>query len=519
MKSARREKIKFQLRRFKSFMATLFKNKKAATGVFIIIFFTIMAVVGPMTTDSDPIKPGSTDYGELPKAASLCLPSWYRLFNPNLTETMDLSRDPKFEDPNLITWDAIETSKESIKVEYSDFGHDNPGSTKIVFTEPGKAKLKINFEYPFSKPIEQFKIWADFYLNATIEKEIEITEAKVSASVYFQKDGKHYPILVPPHGLTFQFRKGSEVGIGGWVVVHNFMDSFHLTVVNYYKQTYLEEPNNVIFSSPANMSLVVEVTYKADESVIDEIKDVTFYVDNFYAILYGETFGLLGTDQSQRDIYAQLVYGARWSLIIGLGTAAISVLIGLIVGLLAGFLGGAVDEVLMRFTDMLLVLPTLPLLLILIFVLGQSMINIILVLTLLGWMGFARTVRSMVLSLKERAFIESARAAGASTGHIILRHIVPNVMSLVYISLAMSVPSAIVSEASLSWLGLGPLDVMTWGRILFEFNRSGLRTAGAFAFWYWTVVPGICIAALSLSFILIGYAMDEILNPKLRERR
>ena len=92
-------------------------------------------------------------------------------------------------------------------------------------------------------------------------------------------------------------------------------------------------------------------------------------------------------------------------------------------------------------------------------------------------------------------------------------------MSLVYVSLALSVPSAIVSEASLSWLGLGPLDVMTWGRMLYEFNRSGLRSTGAFRYWYWTIAPGLCIAALSLSFILIGYAMDEILNPKLRERR
>jgi peptide/nickel transport system permease protein len=133
-------------------------------------------------------------------------------------------------------------------------------------------------------------------------------------------------------------------------------------------------------------------------------------------------------------------------------------------------------------------------------------------------MGFARTVRSAILSLKERSFIEAVKSAGGGRFYIIRKHLVPNVFPLIYITLAMSVPGAIVTEAALSFLGLGPMDVMSWGRILYQYESSGQVATGAFAIWYWTIPPGVCIALLSLSFILIGFSLDEILNPRLRER-
>jgi peptide/nickel transport system permease protein len=169
----------------------------------------------------------------------------------------------------------------------------------------------------------------------------------------------------------------------------------------------------------------------------------------------------------------------------------------------------------MRFTDMLLVLPELPLLLVLIRVVGPSIWNLIIIIGFLGWMGFARVVRSQVLSLKERPFVEAAKALGSGKLHIVGRHILPNVMNLVYVTLAMSVPGAIMAEAYLSFLGLYDPHVMTWGRMLDE----ALAEAGGAQRWWWVLPPGLCIGVISVSFILIGYALDEILNPKLRERR
>jgi len=168
----------------------------------------------------------------------------------------------------------------------------------------------------------------------------------------------------------------------------------------------------------------------------------------------------------------------------------------------------------MRFTDLLLVLPGLPLLIVLAALLGASFWNVILILGLLGWPGFARIIRSQVLTLKERSFIEASRAAGSGMFHIISRHVVPNVMGLTYVNLALSVPTAIVSEAALSFLGLWDPTAISWGRMLFDVQNNG-----ATASWWWVLPPGLSIAILSLSFVLLGYALDEMLNPRLRMRR
>jgi len=214
-------------------------------------------------------------------------------------------------------------------------------------------------------------------------------------------------------------------------------------------------------------------------------------------------------------VFAQLVYGTRISLYVGMVASVIGVVLGLVVGLVSAYVGGVVDEVLMRFTDALLVLPGLPLMIVLITILsaGQYNLNIfILVIGFLGWMGFARVVRSQVLSLKERPYVEAAKAVGAGTPYILFRHILPNVVTLIYVTLALSVPSAIVSEAAFSFLGFVDYTQMSWGRML-----NGV--IGRPEIW-WLVIPaGLAIAILSLSFILLGYAMDEILNPKLRMRR
>ena len=237
---------------------------------------------------------------------------------------------------------------------------------------------------------------------------------------------------------------------------------------------------------------------------------------------------MLGTDNAPdypRDLFSALVYGSRVSLIVGILSAIFSTLIGLVAGLVSGYVGGFVDEIIMRVADLLLVLPGLPLFIVLASVMKStyglvSIWNIIIILSLLGWMGFARTVRSMVLSIRERAFIEAARAAGASTSYIIFRHVVPNVFALVYITLATAVPGAIITEASLSWLGLGDPMVPSWGKTLYDFNTSGIAVSkGLSDYWFWVFPPCIAIMLLSISFILIGFALDEILNPRLRLRR
>ncbi|MGQ9459792.1 MAG: ABC transporter permease [Candidatus Bathyarchaeaceae archaeon] len=221
----------------------------------------------------------------------------------------------------------------------------------------------------------------------------------------------------------------------------------------------------------------------------------------------------LGTNDVGQDILSEVIYGTRTSLTVGLIAAVLTVLVGTIIGLVAGYFGGGVDDLLMRFTDMVLSLPDLALMIVLIAYGGRSIWNIILVIAIVSWTNTARMVRSQVLSLKERSFVEAARAIGAGDTHIILRHILPNVMSIILPLTIMSVVWGILTEAGLAFLGLGDLTIKSWGTILYY---AAYRGGFILKAWWWIIPPGLCITFTALGFTLIGYALDEVLNPKLR---
>lgn len=227
----------------------------------------------------------------------------------------------------------------------------------------------------------------------------------------------------------------------------------------------------------------------------------------------------LGTDADEYDILARVVYGSRVSLEIGLVAAGASMGLGTIVGLLAGFWGGWRDEILMRITDVFLVLPWLALMIVLATVLpgGQSVSKVVFVISVTGWSYTARIVRAQVLSLKERGFVERARAIGSGEMHIVRRHIFPNVFPLVFANGILTVALSILSESTLSYIALGPppTQVVTWGNIL---ENASERNAMGNELYWWIVVPGLCIVFVVLAFTFIGYALDEIFNPKLRKR-
>jgi peptide/nickel transport system permease protein len=224
---------------------------------------------------------------------------------------------------------------------------------------------------------------------------------------------------------------------------------------------------------------------------------------------------ILGTDDLGRDVFRNLLAGGRVSLMVGILATIISMLLGTTIGLMSGFLGNKTDIILMRITDFFLVLPWLPLVLVLAAILGTSIWNIILVIGLTSWAGTARVVRSQTLSLKERPFIERIRAIGADDKTIIIRHILPNVFPLVFANTILVSAVAILSETTLSFLGLGDTTRASWGMMLHYAFQSGAASSGAF--WYF-LPPGICVVLVVLSFTFLGYAFDEILNPKLRRR-
>jgi len=221
---------------------------------------------------------------------------------------------------------------------------------------------------------------------------------------------------------------------------------------------------------------------------------------------------ILGTDDLGRDIFAQLIYGSRVSLLVGFSAAFISIALGSIIGLIAGYVGGLVDELLMRMTDIVMVLPALPLMIVLSALLGRSLINIIIVISIVGWPYSARVIRSQVLSIKERPFIEAARCIGAGRFRIIFREIFPNVIPLMIAEGVLYIASAIYSEAVLSFLGLGDPMNISWGMMLnFAFSSGVIAYA-----WWWVLPPGLSTGFIILGFALLGNAINEILNPRSR---
>ncbi len=222
----------------------------------------------------------------------------------------------------------------------------------------------------------------------------------------------------------------------------------------------------------------------------------------------------LGCDEIGRDLLALLLHGSRVSLLVGFAAAVFSTLIGALVGLLGGYFGGLMDVVLMRVVDALLAIPGLVLMIIFAAVLGPSLFNVVLVISVLSWPPIARVVRSQVLSLKESPHVEAARAFGAGSARIILRHIAPATLPLLVANMVLQVSNAIISESALSFLGLGDPRIPTWGNILRFAFRMGAMSAG---YWWYVVPPGVGIVAAVLSATFLGYAFDEIVNPKLRK--
>jgi peptide/nickel transport system permease protein len=223
----------------------------------------------------------------------------------------------------------------------------------------------------------------------------------------------------------------------------------------------------------------------------------------------------LGTDDQGRSVLTLTIQGAKVSLLVGLSATAITMVIGSAVGLVAGFRGGWVDQLLMRITDWGLVIPWLVLAISLASIFGQSLAVIVLVIGLTTWPSTARLVRAQTLSVKERPYVERARALGASGWHLVTRHVLPNVMPVIMANTVLIVAIAILSETALSFLGLGDPFSISWGQILEQASNGGAATRGA---WWWLGAPGLCIVLVVLAFTMIGFALDEIINPKIRER-
>jgi len=561
--SYKRKKLLFAVKRFGNFMKIFLKNKKGMAGLLIILSFCIIAIfadfIAPYNAlGQDPKR------GYLPVAPHFLPPAWLRYIppwlggNPKLTETIsDVIKNPS--SPKL--WKDggdLNALGDLDFIEIYTSEKDCPGSSggslairlskKPEHVDNLTVHIYKEIYYPFTGPPGRFQGTIAFLVDGTVNKDGKLEVPLNITITVGPSDGEKWKVFPPPGAMKILGRWGplpwvETMGLShgpgtsvivdkpvGWVFTmtrsKNQTYSYMIDSVSYYmmlicdveyrnKMPYGRVCETIFSKTPGNYTFDVQITFmnlkKASENASS-----TIYIDEFGFILWGSCFGLMGTDYQGRDLFSQLIYGTRISLYVGILAAVISVGIGLVVGIFSGYMGGVIDEAVMRVNDFLLVIPFLPLLMVLTVVFKSTSLELLIILLgILGWNGFARVVRSQVLSLKERPFIEATKAAGAGTAYIIFRHLVPNVMPLVYVTLATSVPSAIVVEASLSWLGFFDPNRMSWGRMLHDFTAQ----AATKTFWWWVLPPGICISLMSVSFILLGYALDEVLNPRLRVRR
>lgn len=221
----------------------------------------------------------------------------------------------------------------------------------------------------------------------------------------------------------------------------------------------------------------------------------------------------LGTTTAGRDVFSQTLAGTRVAVVVGFLSAIVTVFIGSNVALWAGYKGGRLDDILMRLVDITYGIPFLPFAIVLVSLLGTSIWNVILIISLLFWRSTARVIRAQVLSLKERPFIWSAKAAGAKPRYIIYHHILPNVLPLILLYTALAVGTGVLTEAGLSFLGFGDPRFPSWGTMLNDAFRAG----AARRTWWWIIPPGICISLFVTAAYMVGRAFESAADPRLRE--
>lgn len=282
-------------------------------------------------------------------------------------------------------------------------------------------------------------------------------------------------------------------------------------------ESLIKNPIEILFNTKkddmAKDFLALKGIYKFE--ITGEFSETNGEIENPYMVLVGSMSGLMGTDNMKRDIFSGLISGLKWALFIGIATSFIAVIIGVMYGIISAYFGGFVDGFMQFIYQIFIGIPVLPVMIVMSAIFKPSIWTMIAMMILFSWTGSVMTVRSMAMQLKEETYIEAARTIGAGHFRIIFNHLTPLLLPFSFASMALAVPSAIVYESSLSLLGFGDATIVTWGQILHDAMKGSAVLSGL---WWWIIPPGILIAILGMSFAFLGFALDKILHPKLRNR-
>ncbi len=488
-------KWKKLLKKFVADFWPLFKrNKMGIAGTILLLAFLFISLAAPLLTPYDPIYDNFI-------ADSYAYPEWFSLCPQysNLPRNFELNSDPS------TSW--LKTSIEHVEVSLQSPLLVLEYTSDTAVREEANL-LVLEFNYTNSPP-KTFKV--KFTFSVPVVEKINYNVELVVES----PSGKKYQVW----DIAYMLRQTPYPPYTDKNITGNRVVNFNSNAVPYdykidvLKMEWFDTIANKIFVEKGSYRLWFNLIFRGK---VGGTPHLLFKIGSVRFEVLGLLFGPLGTDHVGSDLFTQLVYGTRVSFVIGILASFSAVSIGLVVGVISGYFGGAIDEALMRVVDLLLVIPLLPLLMVFTSILGRSIWNIILMIAILGWSGFARMVRSQVLQIKNATFVEAAKAAGASEIYIVFKHILPNVIPLAVASTILRIPAAIILEASLSFLNLGDPRTPSWGRTLqYAFHFGAFSNLS----WWWILPPGICISLLGLAFVFIGYTVEEIVSPRLRIRK
>jgi len=447
--------------------------RKVRSGVFGLIFLAIficILIFEPLIVpypEANEKWRDITYWQDLPSSAP---PSWINLFTSKKRAVSESIEEYAFS----------ETLAGAMRIQEYVFEYDYPASvapSDVVFhaSGVGKPTVVISIQRPDGLSIDLYR--KQLEMSPTQDARVSIDRSAQTAAMNF---GKKYS---PSEGVQLQTIKTTDV------------------LFSEAKQGIFRSPSPLVGIYKLKVTLLLQ---KAEEKIEDAFVTVA-----------GRVHGILGTDNSKRDIWSGVIAGVKWAMLIGLLTALVSVSIGVVYGVISAYLGGWKDSLMQRIFEIFISVPMLPVLIVMSAVFKPNIWVMIGIMCIFYWVGPVKTVRSMGLQIKEETYIEASRALGASNTRIIFKHMVPLLIPYAFASMALNVPGAIVVEATISLLGLGDATIVTWGQILQAANSGGAMLSGM---WWWVVPPGMAIAFMGMTFAFVGFAMDKILNPKLKTR-
>ena len=508
-----------QIRGMINFWNEYKKSKFGMVGLGILVFFILFALAAPFFAPTHPDwRTGAFPHDFKVQYAA---PEFMQLISPDpVGEHQYFVDSGKFESADSINGDlasgnfkpSIENPDSSVSITYEiatppktvgdDASLHSGKALHVTFKDTSTTsnqRVKIKFTGTFKWHTTALPKRVDVIISSLFKEDADSENSGMDK--LFQIE------------YTFKNEKSSsDLGLG--VGFKTLGSSPYPTIwQRHSKSLDIFERLNT-FKEPATVQFTIEITYKGDEAPA-AFGTAEFYLDNLLIWVHSSYEGILGTDNLGQDLLSLLMYGTWVSFAVGILSTVFALIIGVSVGMISGYSGGWLDEIIMRFVDFLIIMPGLPLLIVLAAVLHPSFWNIIIIIAFLGWGGGARLIRSQVLVEKEKAYVESAKAAGAGDLYIVFRHILPNVVPILFAQAATGVSGAILSEAGLSFLGLGDPVAPSWGKILQRAFNTNAITKGA---WWVVTFPGIAIMMMSMAFVLIGYNVNEIINPRLRTR-